>query len=68
MFFLLFKSLLKKSLQAVNVPLSGMKPCWDFNMESSKNMVLGNGLTFEGKYALAKYSPDDDNLDLEIQK
>ena len=39
-----------------------------FNMESFKNMVLGNGLTFEGRYALAKYNPDDDNLDLETQK
>lgn len=34
----------------------------NFDFDSFKNMILGNNLTFEGKYALGTYNPDEDDV------
>lgn len=39
-----------------------------FVLSSLENLISKTGLSFDGKYALATYSPDDDNLNLEVQK
>lgn len=38
-----------------------------FDFDSFKKMILDNNLTFEGKYALATYNPDEDDLNFEIK-
>lgn len=39
----------------------------NFDFDSFKKMILDNGLTFEGKYALGTYNPDEDDLNFEIK-